>query len=174
MGGNINWMSSALQILRCYRCGEEYDPRKLNNLCVKCDGSLLAKYDTNKASKTFTKQSLKDRKGGLWRYFELLPLFDEKNLVSLGKGETPILSLNRLGERLGVPHLTVKNDGIMPTGTFKARRQTIALSKAKELALTDLSIPSAGNAAGAMSAYCARADIRAHVFMRVNSQNQIS
>jgi threonine synthase len=104
----------------------------------------------------------------MWRYRELLPVEDDQHLVSLGEGFTPLLPARRLGERLGMPNLWVKDEGVNPTGSFKARGLAMAVSRAWELGARELVIPSAGNAAGAMAAYAARAGLGAHVFMPVD------
>jgi threonine synthase len=101
----------------------------------------------------------------MWRYRAFLPVQDELNVVSLGEGFTPLLRARRLGEELGLRQLYIKDESLNPTGSFKARGLAVAISRAKELGVTDVAIPSAGNAAGAMSAYAARAGLRAHVFM---------
>lgn len=101
----------------------------------------------------------------MWRYFPLLPVFDRRNVVSLGEGYTPILELRRLAELLEVEDLRIKDEGFNPTGSFKARGMSAAISKAKELGITKCIVPTAGNAGGAMSAYCAKAGIESVVVM---------
>ncbi|MDG6934332.1 MAG: threonine synthase [Nitrososphaerota archaeon] len=166
---------SGLAVLTCFRCGKEHNPAEVNNTCTKCGGTLLARYDIQKVANTFTKSSLKKRVKSLWRYTELLPLQDERKLVSLGEGLTPILNLKELGREVGISLLMIKDDGILPTGTFKARGQAVAVSRAKELGLKELCVPSAGNAGAAMAAYAARGHLAAHVFLPEDSPmaNQI-
>lgn len=101
----------------------------------------------------------------MWRYWELLPIVEKKNAVTLGEGWTPLTNTPRLGEKIGLPDLWVKDEGIIPTGTFKARGLSMAISKAKELGIKRVALPSAGNAAGAMAAYGARAGMEVYVFM---------
>ena len=101
----------------------------------------------------------------MWRYFEVMPILDESNVVTLGEGFTPILKANRLGEYLGYSSLYIKDEGVNPTASFKARGLSAAVSKAKEFGITKLTMPSAGNAAGAMSAYAAKANMEAFLFM---------
>ena len=101
----------------------------------------------------------------MWRYFELMPVRDEANVVTLGEGFTPILRAERLGSDLGCSALYIKDEGLNPTASFKARGLSAAVSKAKELGITRITMPSAGNAAGAMTSYAARAGIEARVFM---------
>jgi threonine synthase len=100
----------------------------------------------------------------MWRYHELLPVVDDQNIVSLGEGFTPILRLSKMGEGLGLKNLYVKDESQIPTGSFKARGLSVAISKAKELGITKIVLPTAGNAGSAAAAYAARANIEAHVF----------
>jgi len=111
------------------------------------------------------KESLRNRRPDLWRYREVLPVVDEQNIVSLGEGFTPLLHARRLGSKLGLAQLYVKEEGQNPTQSFKARGMTAAVSMAKELGVTKLAVPSAGNAAGALAAYAACAGMEAHIFM---------
>jgi len=145
--------------LECSRCNEEHDPAKVNNVCVKCGGTLFARYDIEGIKEILTKEKLSGRVKSLWRYKELLPVRDDENIVTLGEGFTPILRLKREKKVL------MKDDGIIPTGTFKARGQTTAISKAKELRITSVAIPSAGNAGAAMACYAARAGMKARVYL---------
>lgn len=101
----------------------------------------------------------------MWRYSEMLPLADEKNKVSLGEGMTPIVSINRYAQKYGFERLFVKDEGLNPTGSFKSRGLSMAVSKAKEFGVTECVIPTAGNAGGAMGAYCAAAGMKATVIM---------
>jgi threonine synthase len=105
----------------------------------------------------------------MWRWAELLPVVDAGNIISLGEGDTPLLPLPRLGRQLGLPNLYLKDEGTNPTGSFKARGMSSAVSKSKELGLNKLAIPSAGNAAGALAAYAARARLEAYVCMPQDS-----
>ena len=155
---------SFLTHLECALCGREYDPAQLLNLCADCDRPLLARYDLT-AARTFDKSVLRDRPPTLWRYRELLPVQDPRYALTLGEGFTPLTLASRLGERVGFEHLYTKDEGVNPTGSFKARGLALAVSRAFELGAKKLSIPSAGNAAGAMSAYAALAGIEAFVYM---------
>ena len=101
----------------------------------------------------------------MWRYAELLPVQNDTNIVSLGEGFTPLIAAGRLGGALGLPHLYIKDESTNPTGSFKARGLSAAVSMAKELGLKKLAIPSAGNAAGAMAAYAAHAGLQSYIFM---------
>jgi threonine synthase len=151
--------------LECAACGEQYEARRLHNLCNVCGKPLLVRYDLEAAARTLTKESLKGRRADLWRYLEVLPVEREENIVSLGEGWTPLLRTDRLGRSLGLSHLYVKDESQNPTQSFKARGMTAAVSMAKELGVEKLAVPSAGNAAGALAAYAARAGLEAHIFM---------
>jgi len=148
----------------CARCEKRFGLSQLLNLCP-CGSPLLVRYDLQKAKRAFAKSSLKDRVASLWRYRELLPLQNDANLVSMGEGYTPPLDAKRLGSELGLRRLWIKNEAQNPTGSFKDRGLSLAISRAKELGVTKAAIPSAGNAGGSFAAYAARAGIEAHVFM---------
>ncbi|MFL6254102.1 MAG: threonine synthase [Pyrinomonadaceae bacterium] len=151
--------------LECALCGTAYEARRLHNLCTECGRPLLVRYDLEAAARTLTRESLKGRRGDLWRYAEVLPVEREENIVSLGEGWTPLLRAERLGASLGLSHLSIKDESQNPTQSFKARGMTAAVSMAKELGARKLAVPSAGNAAGALAAYAARAGLEAHIFM---------
>jgi threonine synthase len=151
--------------LECGMCGETPDPDKIWNLCPKCRKPLLVRYDLEAAKKAVTPAMIKGRSPNLWRYRELLPVRDDKNILTLGEGFTPLHHAQRLGKELGFENLYIKDEGLNPTGSFKARGLCVAISRAKELGITSVSIPTAGNAGGAMSAYAALAGMEAHVFM---------
>jgi threonine synthase len=151
--------------LECAACGTRHEARRLHNLCAACGKPLLVRYDLETAARTLTKESLKGRRGDLWRYLEVLPVEHEENIVSLGEGYTPLLRAARLGESVGLKNLYIKDESQNPTQSFKARGMAAAVSMAKELGATKLAVPSAGNAAGALSAYAARAGLEAHIFM---------
>lgn len=125
----------------------------------------MVAYDLDRAAVTLTRESLRDRDPTLWRYAEVLPLNDPLNCVTLGEGMTPLLSADRLGSHLGLRHLYIKDESQNPTASFKARGMTTAVSMAKELGLKKLAIPSAGNAAGALAAYAAKAGLQSYIFM---------
>jgi threonine synthase len=151
--------------LECAACGLEHEARRLQNLCRKCGKPLLVRYDLERAGRSLTKESLKGRAADLWRYREVLPVERDENVVSLGEGWTPLLRATRLAERLGLSQLFIKDESLNPTQSFKARGMTAAVSMAKELGARRLAVPSAGNAAGALSAYAARAGLEAYIFM---------
>jgi threonine synthase len=158
-------MTTYFTHLRCSKCSREFSPREVRTVCPDCTKALVAEYDLAAAKAGFPRASLAGRPGDLWRYRELLPVFDDRNIVTLGEGWTPLLSAPRLGEALKLPHLYVKEEGYNPTGSFKARGIALAVSKAKELGIREAAMPSAGNAGGALAAYAARAGITAHVFV---------
>jgi threonine synthase len=123
---------------------------------------LLVEYDLQTA---FSKEEIVGRGNDLWRYFEMLPVKDPKNIISLGEGFTPILPLKRLSAKYGYSSLLMKDESHNPTGSFKARGISVAVSKAKELGIKKIIIPTAGNAGGALAAYCAKANMECIVIM---------
>jgi threonine synthase len=151
--------------LECANCGLEYEARRLHNLCTKCGKPLLVRYDLQQAARTLTKESLPARRADLWRYREVLPVDRDENIVSLGEGWTPLLHAETLGRQLGLSELYIKDESQNPTQSFKARGMAAAVSMAKELGAQKLAVPSAGNAAGALAAYAARAGMEAFIFM---------
>src|SRR5215813_9025264 len=151
--------------LECAACGLQHEARRLHNLCSQCGKPLLVRYDLERAADSLTKESLKGRDSDLWRYREVLPVERDENVVSLGEGFTPLVHASRLGEQLGLSELYIKDEGQNPTQSFKARGMTTAVSMAKELGAKKLAVPSAGNAAGALSAYAACAGLGAYIFM---------
>jgi threonine synthase len=156
---------SFLTHLECALCGREYEADRLWNLCPDCGRPLLARYDLNAAHRAVSREEIAKREPNLWRYSELLPVRDSRYVLSLHEGYTPLVRAIRLGRMVGFDRLFIKDEGLNPTGSFKARGLGVAVSRAFELGATALSIPSAGNAAGAMCAYAALAGIPAHVFM---------
>ena len=151
--------------LECSYCGAHEDAARAASTCPVCGKVLLARYDLEAAAATLRKETLAGRRTDMWRYIELLPVVDGANIVTLGEGWTPLLRAERLGKALGLSALYLKDEGSNPTGSFKARGLSAAVSRAKELGLTELVIPTAGNAGGALAAYCAAAGMRATVFM---------
>jgi threonine synthase len=123
------------------------------------------RYDLKKVKRTFRKKALVSRRENLWRYRELLPVNKEENIVSLGEGITPLIHLKHSGPKLGVNHLYLKDEGLIPTGTFKARGAAVGVSRAKELGIKVLAMPTNGNAGGSWAAYCAKAGIKAIIVM---------
>ena len=151
--------------LECGLCGLKHEARRLLNLCRECGKPLLVRYDLDSAKRTLTKESLPARRPDLWRYREVLPVENDENLVSLGEGWTPLLRATNLGRRAGIEELYIKDESQNPTQSFKARGMATAVSMAKELGAAKLAVPSAGNAAGALAAYAARAGLQCFIFM---------
>jgi threonine synthase len=150
--------------LVCPTCGERGSPNTICNLCG-CGSPLLVEYALGEIAAALTKAALAGRPPDMWRYWELLPVEDRAHLVSLGEGWTPVLAMHRLGRRLGLDHLLLKDEGLNPTGTFKARGAAAGVSRAVELGVTAVAMPTAGNAGGAWAAYCGRAGIPLHLVM---------
>lgn len=126
---------------------------------------IWVRYDLGAVGLTLSKEILQKRRPTLWRYRELLPVEDDRGIISLGEGMTPLLRCNRLGDSLGLSHLSVKDESQMPTGSFKDRGQSVAITMAKWFGVKSVAIPTAGNAGGSMAAYAARAGMKAYVFM---------
>ena len=155
--------------LYCSNCAEQYEPNKLYNLCEKCEKPLMASYDLEKAAETLTKESLKTRIPTLWRYAEVLPVENAENIISLGEGFTPLTKAENLGAKLNLENFYIKDESLNPTQSFKARGMTAAVSMAKELGVKKVAAPSAGNAAGALSAYAALAGMECHIFVPLDT-----
>jgi threonine synthase len=151
--------------LECALCGLKHEAQRLHNLCTACGKPLLVRYDLERAKMTLTKESLANRRPDLWRYREVLPVEDDQNIISLGEGWTPLLHAPRLGKRVGIHELYIKDESQNPTQSFKARGMATAVSMAKELGARKLAVPSAGNAAGALAAYASRAGLKSYIFM---------
>ncbi len=157
--------TSFLTHLECTRCGETFNPDELHNLCPHDGGVLYARYDLERAKSELSRDEVAARKPGLWRIPELMPVRDLRNIVTLGEGGTPLLEAPRLGDKVGFTQLYVKEEGLNPTGSFKARGLSAAVSRAMELGVKGFTIPTAGNAGSALAAYGARAGIPVDVFM---------
>jgi threonine synthase len=151
--------------LVCYDCGQIFDPSKVQTFCPDCQAPLIVRYDLETAKRQLDRDEFRRRPAGMWRWHELLPVHAKENMIYLGEGDTPLLHLPHLGSRLGLSQLYVKDESINPTGSFKARGLAAAVSKAKELGITKVIIPTAGNAGGAMAAYAARGGLEAYIFM---------
>jgi len=150
--------------LECSLCANRFIANKVHNLC-SCGGTLYVRYDLPAIKATWTQDSLRFTRSDLWRYLPVLPVQHAASIVSLGEGMTPLIRAHRLGTAIGAENLWVKDEGLNPTASFKARGMTTAISMARELGITKIAIPSAGNAASAAAAYAAAAGIEAHVFM---------
>ena len=155
---------SVISHLECARCAKQYEAGRVHNLCA-CGSPLWVRYDLRRLDAARWREQLATRPPTLWRYREVLPAKDESSVVSLGEGCTPVLHARRLGEKLGMANLYLKDESLNPTGSFKARGLAVAVSMAKELGIDRLAIPSAGNAGGALAAYAAHAGLAAIVFM---------
>ncbi len=148
---------SALQSCRCPRCHAEYDATTLLGPCRSCGSPLFARYDLDAV--TVGPDDIARRAADLWRYHELLPVSAPEHVVTLGEGMTPLLSAPRLAEELGLDRLWVKDEGALPTGSFKARGAAVGVSRARELGAQRIVLPTNGNAGAAWSTYGARAGL---------------
>src|SRR5690349_15347809 len=126
--------ASHLSHLQCPRCGTTYDADVPQNLC-RCGSPLLARYDLEALGRSVSFADMTARAPTLWRYRELLPVRADEHVTTLGEGMTPIVALPRLGERLGVPRLAMKDEGLIPTGSFKARGAAAGLARAREVGM---------------------------------------
>jgi threonine synthase len=160
---------SYLSHLECGRCGAGHDAGRLQNLCERCSSPLLARYDLATVRSRMRPADLAGRPPDLWRYHELLPVSSEAAVTTLGEGVTPLLPMAAYGRRIGLPRLLMKDDGLLPTGSFKARGAAVGVSRAAELGVERLAMPSNGNAGAAWSAYAARAGLAATVVMPLDA-----
>ena len=142
--------------LECTKCGDHISPQQPQTLCPKDGGSLYVRFDLSLLKGKFTRESLRGREASMWRYREVMPGDDP---VTMGEGFTPMLASRR------TPNVWIKDEGLNPTGSFKARGLCAAVTMARHYGLKKLAVPSAGNAASALAAYCAAAGIEAHIFM---------
>ena len=165
-------MSSTLTHLECSRpgCGHTVDYSGPQNLCPVCHAPLLARYDLAKARETLTRSALVERTASMWRYEEVMPAAVP---VTLGEGMTPLLHARRLGERLGLERLSIKDEGQNPTNSFKARGLSAAVSMARALGIGTIALPTAGNAGGAAAAYAAHAGLRCVIAMPADTPGAI-
>lgn len=159
---------SYLTHLHCPKCQAIYRPEQIQQLCV-CGSPLLADYDLLELKKQLKPSQLSERVSSMWRYHELLPVSSPEHVVSLGEGMTPLLPMNRLGQEMGIDQLWMKDEGVIPTGSFKARGASAGVSKAKELGVKELAMPTNGNAGAAWALYAARAGILASIVMPVGA-----
>jgi len=157
--------NSLFSDLVCSECQTVHVANEVQNFCknANCSETLLARYDFQQVR--ISKEDLKNRPFTMWRYKEFLPIIHPENIVSLGEGGTPLFKAERLGKTIGLQHLYWKDEAGNPTGSFKARGMSAAISKAKELGIKKLAIPTAGNAGVALAAYGARAGMETHVYM---------
>ena len=158
-------MKNFLSHLDCSVCGDRHSPHEIQTVCRSCGKSLLAVYDLQSAKQTLTREQFLTQPSSLWKFFPLLPIEKSANIVSLGESVTPLIRMQKLEMTLKMGQIWVKDEGQLPTGSFKARGLGMAVSKAKELGIKQVCIPSAGNAAGALAAYASRAGIECHIFL---------
>jgi len=157
---------------RCSGCGREIPAGSIANECPECARPLLSVYDIDALKKRMTREEFFSyRPGGVWRFSPLLPDFGAR--VSLGEGNTPLVRAHRLGESLGFDNLYIKDESRNPTGSFKARGMAVAVSRLVGLNIKEAWLPSAGNAALALSAYCARAGIKCNVYLPSSATEKV-
>lgn len=159
--------------LECTRCGKSYESERLWHLSLCCEKPLYPRYDLDQLRPAFQPSVLRDRASNLWRYAEVLPVRDPRFHLTLGEGWTPLLDAPRLAAELGIGRAWVKDEGQNPTASFKARGLALAVARAAELGVTEVAIPSAGNAGGATAAYAAVAGIRAHIVVPADTPRPI-
>ena len=139
------------------------DAHQRHHLCV-CGAPLVARYDLDRA-RSWSRESLQGREPNMWRYRELLPLFDGESPVTLGEGFTPLFHARALGATIGLGQLYIKDESLNPTNSFKARGQSAAITRAKYLGAKTIALPTAGNAGNAAAAYSAAAGLACEVFI---------
>ena len=158
-------MFSYIDHLECTQCGKTFPHNQVSKVSDCCGKVLFARYDLPRLRREGSREVFAGREPNMWRFAELMPVTDPAQVVTLGEGGTPLLAATNLQKKLGLQSLFIKEEGLNPTGTFKARGISAAVSKAAELGITGFTMPSAGNAAGAAAAYCARAARPVQVFM---------
>ncbi|MEU1642447.1 threonine synthase [Micromonospora zamorensis] len=154
--------------LDCPRCGKEHAAEVLQNLC-ECGSPLLARYDLPAVAKAVTPERFPLRPADLWRYRELLPVADPRHVTTLGEGWTPLLRTPAYGAEIGITDLMVKDEGLIPTGSFKARGAAVGVSRARELGVERIAMPTNGNAGSAWATYAARAGMGATIVMPLDA-----
>lgn len=150
--------------LYCPKCNNTYNVVEKNQLC-SCGSPLLVSYNMEEMKKVFYPELLREREPNLWRYHEMLPVQSIENVVSMGEGMTPMVLMSSLGEDMDIPNLYMKDEGLIPTGSFKSRGAAVGVSKAKEVGVEELAMPTNGNAGAAWSLYSARAKIKSTIVM---------
>jgi threonine synthase len=159
---------SYLSHLECPKCQRTYSADEVQQLC-QCGSPLLVRYNLKEVKANFKKEELANRENSLWRYHEVLPVRNLENVVSLGEGMTPFVQMKKLGENMDINNLFIKDEGIIPTGSFKTRGASVGISKAKEIGVKQLAMPTNGNAGAAWALYSARAGIKATIVMPVDA-----
>ncbi|GHJ56284.1 threonine synthase [Micromonospora chersina] len=154
--------------LECPRCDQRHPADKLQNLCA-CGSPLLARYDLAAVAASVTPEQFGLRPADLWRYRELLPVADPRFVTTLGEGWTPLLRAPAYGQEIGIPDLIVKDEGLTPTGSFKARGAAVGVSRARELGVERIAMPTNGNAGAAWATYAARAGMGATIAMPLDA-----
>ncbi|MCA0993472.1 threonine synthase [Pseudalkalibacillus hwajinpoensis] len=154
--------------LYCPKCEKMYSTKNQNQLC-ECGSPLLVSYKMDELKEVFRPENLNGRSADLWRYHEILPVESEENVVSLGEGMTPIVKMEKIGHDMKIPNLYMKDEGLIPSGSFKSRGAAVGVSKAKELGVTELAMPTNGNAGAAWSLYSSRAGIKSTIVMPVDA-----
>jgi threonine synthase len=159
---------SALARLDCAKCGISHNAGRVQGVCA-CGAPLLARYDIERVAATVSRADVAARPPDLWRYHELLPIRSPASVVTLGEGMTPLLAVRNVGRQLGVPALMMKDEGLIPTGSFKARGAAVGVSRAAELGLAGVAMPTNGNAGAAWATYAARAGLASLIVMPVGA-----
>ncbi|MBM7691311.1 threonine synthase [Peribacillus deserti] len=159
---------SSISHLVCPKCKSTYDDTIVNQLCI-CGSPLLVEYDLDSLKGKKKNEVINTKRHDLWRYHQLLPVRNPAHVVSLGEGLTPIIPMSNIGAKIGIPQLFMKDEGLVPTGSFKARGAAVGVSKAKELGIKQLAMPTNGNAGAAWSLYSARAGIDSYIIMPVDA-----
>ncbi len=157
--------TSFLTDLTCSNCNKSFSAEEVQTFCPSCNAPLISNYDLSAVREHIDRDEITKRKKGMWRWHELLPVREPENMVTLGEGDASTLHLPRAGNTLGLSNLFVKDESTNPTGSFKARGLSAAVSKAKEFGIKKVIIPTAGNAGGAMAAYAARAGMESLIYM---------
>lgn len=154
--------------LYCPKCKDTYSTDDQVNLC-KCGSPLLVNYDYKSLKTELSKETVAQREPNLWRYHELLPVKNPENVVSFGEGMTPLIEMKSLAKEYGIAKVWMKDEGLIPTGSFKARGSAVGVSKAKELNIKEIAMPTNGNAGAAWALYAAKAGIKSHIVMPLDA-----
>ncbi len=156
--------------IECTRCDKKFSDEDVLYLC-ECGSPLFARYDLDKVKKNLTKEIIAERPEDIWRYKEMLPVTHDENVLNLGEGYTPLVHTKSLGKTIGLTNLYLKDESLNPTASFKARGLGVAISKAKELGMTKICLPTAGNAGGAAAAYAAKGGMEVMISMPESTPN---
>jgi len=159
---------SSLSHLECSKTGERYDADAVQGVSA-VGAPLLVRYDLDEVRATVTREEIAGRPQDLWRYHEVLPVRDPAHITTLGEGMTPMLPLPSYGAKIGIPGLLMKDEGLVPTGSFKARGAAVGVSRARELGVKAIAMPTNGNAGAAWSVYAARAGMGSLIVMPVDA-----